>query len=119
MLLVGGNIAGQTRVLTTAIVLETSKGEFGLAQTYGPAFTLEVDKSTLLRLLAGLEPPSKGAVEFEGKRLHPQDMPLSLRRRITMVHQRPCCSPAVSPPTSSTASASGVYLSGRRRLSRC
>ena len=28
-MMVGGNIRGQTRVLTTAIVLETSKGEFG------------------------------------------------------------------------------------------
>jgi tungstate transport system permease protein len=30
-LMVGGNIQGQTRVLTTAIVLETGKGEFALA----------------------------------------------------------------------------------------
>ncbi len=30
-MMVGGNIRGQTRVLTTAIVLETSKGEFGNA----------------------------------------------------------------------------------------
>jgi tungstate transport system permease protein len=30
-LLVGGNIAGQTRVLTTAIVLETGKGQFAVA----------------------------------------------------------------------------------------
>jgi tungstate transport system permease protein len=30
-MMVGGNIKGQTRVLTTAIVLETSKGEFGNA----------------------------------------------------------------------------------------
>jgi tungstate transport system permease protein len=30
-MMVGGNIRGQTRVLTTAIVLETSRGEFGLA----------------------------------------------------------------------------------------
>lgn len=37
VLLVGGNIAGQTRVLTTAIVLETSKGEFGLALVLGAA----------------------------------------------------------------------------------
>jgi tungstate transport system permease protein len=34
-LMVGGNISGQTRVLTTAIVLETSKGEFGLALALG------------------------------------------------------------------------------------
>jgi tungstate transport system permease protein len=31
VLIVGGNILGHTRVLTTAIVLETSKGEFGVA----------------------------------------------------------------------------------------
>jgi tungstate transport system permease protein len=30
-MMVGGNIRGQTRVLTTAIVLETSRGEFGQA----------------------------------------------------------------------------------------
>ena len=30
-MMVGGNIKGQTRVLTTAIVLETSKGEFDIA----------------------------------------------------------------------------------------
>jgi tungstate transport system permease protein len=30
-IMVGGNIPGQTRVLTTATVLEVSKGEFGTA----------------------------------------------------------------------------------------
>jgi tungstate transport system permease protein len=34
-LLVGGNIQGQTRVLTTAIVLATGKGEFALALALG------------------------------------------------------------------------------------
>ena len=34
-LLVGGNIAGQTRVLSTAIVLETRRGSFGLALALG------------------------------------------------------------------------------------
>jgi len=34
-LMVGGNIEGQTRVLTTAIVLETGKGEFALALALG------------------------------------------------------------------------------------
>jgi tungstate transport system permease protein len=33
--LVGGNIEGHTRVLTTAIVLETSKGQFSLAIALG------------------------------------------------------------------------------------
>ncbi len=35
VMLVGGNIEGQTRVLTTAIVLETRKGNFGLALALG------------------------------------------------------------------------------------
>jgi len=35
VMLVGGNIAGRTRVLTTAIVLETRKGEFALAIALG------------------------------------------------------------------------------------
>jgi tungstate transport system permease protein len=35
VILVGGNIEGRTRVLTTAIVLETSKGNFGLALALG------------------------------------------------------------------------------------
>lgn len=34
-MMVGGNLKGQTRVLTTAIVLETRKGEFGLALALG------------------------------------------------------------------------------------
>ncbi len=35
VLIVGGNIKSHTRVLTTAIVLETSQGEFALALTLG------------------------------------------------------------------------------------
>lgn len=35
VIIVGGNILGQTRVLTTAIVLETSKGNFDLALALG------------------------------------------------------------------------------------
>lgn len=34
-LMVGGNIEGETRVLTTAAVLESSKGNFGYALAYG------------------------------------------------------------------------------------
>lgn len=34
-MMVGGNIAGQTRVLTTATVLEASKGNFALALAFG------------------------------------------------------------------------------------
>ncbi len=35
ILIVGGNIAGYTRTMTTAIVLETSKGDFSLALGLG------------------------------------------------------------------------------------
>ncbi len=35
VMMVGGNIEGRTRVLTTAIVLETSKGNFDLAIALG------------------------------------------------------------------------------------
>jgi tungstate transport system permease protein len=35
VILVGGNIRGETRVLTTAIVLETRRGEFALAIALG------------------------------------------------------------------------------------
>ncbi|AEH61616.1 binding-protein-dependent transport systems inner membrane component [Methanosalsum zhilinae DSM 4017] len=35
VMLVGGNIEGATRVLTTAIVLETRKGNFGVAIAFG------------------------------------------------------------------------------------
>jgi tungstate transport system permease protein len=34
-MLVGGNIEGRTRMLTTAIVLETRKGNFDLAMALG------------------------------------------------------------------------------------
>jgi tungstate transport system permease protein len=34
-MLVGGNIEGRTRVMTTAIVLETRKGNFSLALALG------------------------------------------------------------------------------------
>lgn len=49
-----------------------------------------VGKSTLLRLLNFLEPPTQGTVTFRG---HPfdgrQEMPLTNRRRVTTVFQRP------------------------------
>ena len=35
VLIVGGNIAGYTRIMTTAIVLKTSEGELGLALGFG------------------------------------------------------------------------------------
>ena len=40
--MVGGNIVGQTRVLTTATVLEVSKGEFGAAMAFSLVLLLLV-----------------------------------------------------------------------------
>lgn len=40
VMMVGGNIEGHTRVLTTAVVLETGRGEFGAALTLGGVLLL-------------------------------------------------------------------------------
>jgi tungstate transport system permease protein len=54
VLIVGGNIEGHTRVLTTAIVLETSKGQFGFALTLGAALlTLALVVNVLILRLDG------------------------------------------------------------------
>jgi tungstate transport system permease protein len=53
-MLVGGNIEGRTRVLSTAVVLETRQAEFGLALALGGVLlTLTfVLNTVLLRLQA-------------------------------------------------------------------
>jgi tungstate transport system permease protein len=51
VMLVGGNIAGRTRVLTTAIVLETRQGDFSLALALG-AVLLGIAFITNLAMLA-------------------------------------------------------------------
>ena len=57
-MMVGGNIKGQTRVLTTAIVLETSKGEFGQALAL----------STLLLVLTYLITLALTAIQQRGQK---------------------------------------------------
>jgi tungstate transport system permease protein len=54
--MVGGNIAGQTRVLTTAAVLATSRGEFGLAIAFGLVLLLLAFAVNLVVTLAGQRP---------------------------------------------------------------
>ncbi|MEX0718266.1 MAG: ABC transporter permease [Planctomycetaceae bacterium] len=57
VLIVGGNIQGHTRVLTTAIVLETSKGEFAFALSLGAALlTLALGVNVLILRLHGSPP---------------------------------------------------------------
>src|SRR5512141_1761574 len=54
VMLVGGNIAGQTRVLTTAIVLNTRQGDFSLALALGLILlTLTFAVNVLLMKLQG------------------------------------------------------------------
>ena len=55
-MLVGGNIEGQTRVLTTAIVLHTRQGEFAMAGALGVTLIALafVANALLLRLQGGV-----------------------------------------------------------------
>ncbi len=54
VMLVGGNIAGRTRVLTTAIVLETNKGNFEMALALGIVLlTLAFAANALILRLQG------------------------------------------------------------------
>lgn len=53
-MMVGGNIAGETRTITTAIALETSKGEFALGIALGLVLiTLALIMNAALMLLQG------------------------------------------------------------------
>jgi tungstate transport system permease protein len=51
--MVGGNLAGETRVLTTAAVLATSRGEFALAIAFGLVLLLIAFAVNLVVTLAG------------------------------------------------------------------
>lgn len=79
-----------------------------LTQSYGGRSVLQIDrlevaageilclvgptgagKSALLRLLAALETPASGQLHFGGFRPDGREFPLELRRRVTLVFQRP------------------------------
>lgn len=80
----------------------------GVRKDYGLSFALEIDelqicngetlallgptgagKSTLLRLLGGLESLTTGEIRLDAQQVMPGNLPLSIRRRVAMVHQRP------------------------------
>ncbi len=76
-------IYNNRQVLTLA-ALAIERGEiFALVGPSGAG------KSTLLRLLAFLEAPSAGVVQFGGFSGNGAGVPLEMRRRIAMVFQRP------------------------------
>lgn len=73
------------RVVLRIGSLEVLQGE--VLAVVGPS---GAGKSTLLRLLNFLEPPTSGTILFHDVPFGPDNtMPLALRRRVTMVFQRP------------------------------
>jgi len=46
-------------------------------------------KTTLMRIIAGLEPTQQGSIEFRGERSNPPSYPEHLRHEIVYVHQHP------------------------------
>jgi tungstate transport system ATP-binding protein len=64
--------------------LDVSAGE-----TLGLIGPTGAGKSTLMKLLAGLESPSRGEIRFDGDQRMTRDAPLDVRRRVVMVHQWP------------------------------
>jgi tungstate transport system ATP-binding protein len=71
-------------------VLEVEQLEIRGGEILGLVGPSGSGKSSLLRLLNFLEPPSSGEIEFQGKRLtNGQEMPLELRRMVTTVFQHP------------------------------
>lgn len=62
-IMVGGNIAGETRTITTAIALETSKGEFAQGIALGIVLvTVALAMNAGLMLLQGDTRPARGAL---------------------------------------------------------
>jgi tungstate transport system permease protein len=59
-LMVGGNIVGQTRILTTAIALETGRGEFALAIALGIVLLLLALLVNTALGLASASKPTRG-----------------------------------------------------------
>ncbi len=62
--MVGGNVAGETRVLTTAAVLATSRGQFALAIAFGLILLAIAFAVNLVLVLA--QQPSHGRAEHGG-----------------------------------------------------
>lgn len=66
VLMVGGNIAGYTRVMTTTIALETDKGNFELAMVLGIVLlTMALLLNLSLRFLQKLGPASPGVILWD------------------------------------------------------
>ncbi len=73
-----------SRVVVDLEGLEVHAGE--VLALVGPS---GAGKSTLLRLLNFLEPPTAGTIVYRGRSFGDQRVPISVRREITTVFQRP------------------------------
>jgi tungstate transport system permease protein len=62
VLLVGGNIQGQTRVMTTAIILETNQGHFELALALGVCLLAIALATNLLLVMLVARQSARGAI---------------------------------------------------------
>lgn len=71
------------------LALQVDRLELERGRTYAITGPNGSGKSTLLRILAFLDRPTRGEVFFEGRRADPSLSNLSLRRRVTLVHQNP------------------------------
>lgn len=70
-------------------VLRIDRLEVRSGEVVGLVGPTGAGKSTLLRLLAAVEPPTAGALAFHGQPFGVPELPLDVRRRITLVFQRP------------------------------
>lgn len=79
-----------TKAYDDRVVLNVDGLEIGRGEIFALVGPSGAGKSTLLRLLNFLEAPSGGSLEFAGVPFRPEmEAPLDLRRRVTMVFQRP------------------------------
>ena len=65
-MIVGGNIEGFTRTMTTAIALETSKGDLSLALGLGVVLITIVVPGKYALAWAARPPPSGGPADVDG-----------------------------------------------------
>ena len=83
-------LQGVTKTYGERVVLDVGALEIGCGEIFALVGPSGSGKSTLLRLLNFLEAPSLGNLFFKGFSFKPGDeIPLELKRRVTMVFQRP------------------------------
>ena len=83
------HLAGVTKAYGARTVLHIDKLNVGPGEVLGLLGPTGAGKSTLLRLLAAVESLTAGALRLGDYPLGDSDVPLDLRRRVSLVFQRP------------------------------